>query len=144
VLIPPVLPDIVQTAKNAGDFNLLVAALEASGLDAALMEPGPFTVFAPTDDAFNALPDGALDALLADPTGELTNILLYHVVEGKLKSSDVIAVESIHTLLGQDLQVTIEGDTVKINDVLVIITDIKAENGIIHVINAVLIPAQPD
>ncbi len=145
VLLPPQKPsaDIVDTAIADGRFTTLVTALEAAGLVDALKAEGPFTVFAPTDDAFAALPAGTIEALLADiPT--LSNILLYHVVEGKVMAADVVGLASATTLLGEDVTVTVEGDTVKINDATVIITDIETTNGVIHVIDAVLLPPTPD
>jgi transforming growth factor-beta-induced protein len=149
VLLPPtpedamMAKDIVEVAVADGRFTTLVAALEAAGLVDALKGEGPFTVFAPTDDAFAALPEGTVEALLADiPT--LTNILLYHVVEGKVLAADVIGLASAPTLLGEDVQVTVEGETVKINDATVIITDIETSNGVIHVVDAVLLPPADD
>jgi len=142
VLLPPVLPDIVETARGAGIFTTLVAALEATGLDAALAGPGPFTVFAPTDDAFAALGIPAGD-LLADPG--LADILLYHVVDGRLNASEVVALDRIGTLAGRNLKVKVSGGEVFINDAKIVVADIKAENGIVHVIDAVLVPSgMPD
>jgi uncharacterized surface protein with fasciclin (FAS1) repeats len=137
VLLPPALPDIVQTAKDAGIFTTLVAALEATGLDQALAEPGPFTVFAPTDEAFAALGIPPAD-LLANP--DLSNILAYHVTEGRLNAAEVVANDRITTLLGEDVRVSVVDGEVFINDSKVIVADFKAENGIIHVIDAVLFP----
>ncbi len=142
VLLPPTLPNIPETAVAAGIFTNLVAALQATGLDAALTNEGPFTVFAPTDDAFAALgiPQDELLALT-----NLAEILLYHVVDDRLKAEDVIALERITTLLGEDVKVNVNDDGVFINDAQIIVTDIKAENGIIHVIDRVLIPEEmPD
>ncbi|NUM49071.1 MAG: fasciclin domain-containing protein, partial [Anaerolineales bacterium] len=114
----------VDIAVADGRFTTLVAAVQAAGLVETLSGDGPFTVFAPTDDAFAALPEGTVEALLADiPT--LTNILLYHVVDGKVMAADVVGLPSATTLLGEDVTVTVEGDTVKINDATVIITDIE-------------------
>lgn len=142
VLIPPTLPNIVEIAVNDGRFTTLVAALVETGLDGALTNEGPFTVFAPTDDAFRALGIPPAD-LLADP--ELANILLYHVAEGKLKAADVVTKDRIATLLGENVKVRTEGNRVFINDAEVIIPNIKAENGIVHVIDMVLIPEEmPD
>ena len=141
VLLPPQEPsaDIVDTAVADGRFAILVAALEAAGLVDALKADGPFTVFAPTDDAFAALPEGTIEALLADiPT--LTNILLYHVVEGQVLAADVVTLSSAPTLLGEDVTITVENGTVRINDATVIITDIVTTNGVIHVIDVVLLP----
>ncbi len=142
VLIPPTLPNIVEIAVDDGRFQTLVSALVETGLDAALTNEGPFTVFAPTDDAFAALGIPA-DDLLSDP--ELANILLYHVVDGRLAAEDVVAVERLTTLLGENVKVNVTDEGVFINDSKIIITNIKAENGIIHVIDAVLIPEEmPD
>ncbi|MFO7680258.1 MAG: fasciclin domain-containing protein [Chloroflexota bacterium] len=152
VLLPPAetmsddgmmaeLPSIAEIAVNDGNFNTLVTALGAAGLVETLSGEGEFTVFAPTDDAFAALPAGTIDALLADPQGDLTNILLYHVVDGILMAEDVVAADTLSTLFGQDITVTVDGDTVLLNDtVKITVTDIQASNGVIHVIDAVLIP----
>jgi uncharacterized surface protein with fasciclin (FAS1) repeats len=131
--------DIVDVAVEAGTFTTLVTAVQAADLVDTLKSEGPFTVFAPTDDAFAALPEGTIEALLEDiPT--LTDILLYHVVAGEVTAADVVGLESATTVQGGDLAITVEGDTVKIGDATVVVTDIEASNGIIHVIDAVLIP----
>jgi transforming growth factor-beta-induced protein len=142
VLLPPEdLPSIAEIAVEDGRFTTLVAALEAAGLVETLSGEGEFTVFAPTDEAFAALPEGVLDTLLADPEGDLTNILLYHVIEGVFLAEDVVTLESAPTLLGEDITITVTDDGVILNDtVMIIITDIEASNGVIHVIDAVLIP----
>ncbi len=142
VLLPPEdLPSIAEIAVEDGRFTTLVAALEAAGLVETLSGEGEFTVFAPTDEAFTALPEGVLDTLLADPEGDLTNILLYHVIEGIFLAEDVVTLESATTLLGENITITVTDDGVILNDtVMVIITDIQASNGVIHVIDAVLIP----
>ena len=134
---------IVDVAVADGRFNTLVTAVTAAGLADTLAGEGSFTVFAPTDDAFAALPAGTLDALLADPQGELTNILLYHVVDGTVPAETVITLDSATTLLGEDVSITVADDgSVFLNDtVQVVTTDIQAANGIIHVIDAVLLPA---
>ena len=133
------LQDIVDTAVAAGSFTTLATALEAADLVGTLKSEGPFTVFAPTDEAFAALPEGTLDALLADiPT--LTDILLYHVVPGKVMAADVVGLESATTVQGSDLAITVDGDTVSIGDATVVTTDVEASNGVIHVIDTVLIP----
>jgi len=135
-----VLPSIVSIAVNDGRFDTLVAALQATGLDAALSGEGPFTVFAPTDAAFAALPAGTLDSLLANPDA-LADILLYHVSPGRLFAEDVIALPSIGTLNNARLHPSVTDAGVFLNEnVEIIITDIEASNGVIHVINAVLIP----
>jgi uncharacterized surface protein with fasciclin (FAS1) repeats len=132
---------IVDIAVADGRFTTLVAALQAADLVDTLNGEGPFTVFAPTDDAFAALPEGTVDALLADiPT--LTNILLYHVVPGKVLAADVVNLPSADTVLGEAVKITVDGGTVKVNDAQVIITDIEASNGVIHVIDAVLLPPE--
>jgi uncharacterized surface protein with fasciclin (FAS1) repeats len=130
--------DLVDTAVAAGSFNTLVAAVQAAGLEDALRGDGPYTVFAPTDEAFAALPDGTLDALLANPE-RLARILKYHVVQGKVMASDVVALESAETLLGQPVSID-ASDGVRIGDADVVKTDVKASNGVIHVIDSVLIP----
>lgn len=137
--------DIVDIAVANGNFNTLVAAVAAAGLVDTLKTPGPFTVFAPTDAAFDALPAGTIDALLADPTGDLTDILLYHVVVGKALSSDLSNRLPVTTVLGENICVYIDSDgTVYINDAVVIIADIEASNGVIHVIDSVLLPPAVD
>jgi uncharacterized surface protein with fasciclin (FAS1) repeats len=122
-----------------GRFETLVAALDAAGLVETLSGEGSFTVFAPTDDAFAALPDGTVEGLLAD-VDALTNVLLYHVVDGKVMSVDVVALTQAEALQGDSLDVSFDGESVKINESTVIIPDIEASNGVIHVIDAVLLP----
>jgi uncharacterized surface protein with fasciclin (FAS1) repeats len=117
-----------------------VAALQAAGLDETLAGAGSFTVFAPTDDAFGKLPAGTIDALLAD-IPQLTDILLYHVVDGKVMAQDVLGLKDAETLQGQSFMILVDGASVKLNgDSNVIITDIEAFNGVIHVIDSVLLP----
>ena len=131
---------IVETAVAAGSFETLVAAVKAAGLVDVLSGEGPFTVFAPTDEAFAKLPDGTVEALLQD-TEKLTAILTYHVVAGKVMSSDVAGLTSATTVQGGDLSI----DTsygVKINDAKVLQTDLVARNGVVHVIDKVLIPSE--
>jgi transforming growth factor-beta-induced protein len=131
--------DIVDTAVADGRFTTLAAALEAADLIETLKGEGPFTVFAPTDDAFAKLPEGTVAGLLEDiPT--LTNILLYHVVAGKVPAADVVNLSSADTVLGQPVSISVNGDTVNVGDAQVVITDIETSNGIIHVIDTVLIP----
>jgi uncharacterized surface protein with fasciclin (FAS1) repeats len=130
---------IVDIAAEDGRFTTLVAALQAAGLAETLAGEGPFTVFAPTDDAFAALPEGTVDALLAD-IPQLTDILLYHVVSGNVKAADVVNMESAETLQGQPLAISVDGGEVGVNEAQVLITDIQAANGVIHVIDAVLLP----
>ena len=132
---------VVDIIVNSDVHNTLEAAVIAADLAGTLSTDGPFTVFAPTDAAFAALPAGLLDALLADPTGELTNILLYHVVGGTALSTDLSDGQTITTLNGQDVTITINGGNVFVNDAQVIIADLIADNGVVHVIDAVLVPA---
>jgi transforming growth factor-beta-induced protein len=138
VILPP-SADIVDTAIADGRFTTLVTALEAAGLVEALQGEGPFTVFAPTDDAFAALPAGTIDALLNDIPA-LTDILLYHVVEGRVFSGDVADLSAAATLQGEEISIMVDGGAVMINDAQVIITDILTTNGVIHVIDAVILP----
>jgi uncharacterized surface protein with fasciclin (FAS1) repeats len=136
--------DIVETATAAGDFTTLVAAVDAAGLVETLQGDGPFTVFAPTDEAFAAaLEDLGLTAeeLLAD-TELLTSVLTYHVVEGEFFAEDVVTLdgEEVPTVNGESVTITVDGDTVMVNDANVIQADVDASNGVIHVIDAVLVP----
>ena len=132
---------IAEIAVEDGRFTTLVAALEAAGLVDTFAGEGEFTVFAPVDDAFAALPEGTVEALLEDPEGALTNILLYHVIAGIVKAEDVIGLDVATTLLGENVTITVVDGEVFLNDtVKVIITDIIASNGVIHVIDAVLLP----
>ena len=139
VLLPP-SNTIVDIVVNSEDHNTLEAAVIAAGLVETLSGDGPFTVFAPTDDAFAALGQETIDALLADPMGELTSILLYHAVSGTAFSSELTDGQMITTINGRDVTVTINDDGVFINDAQVTVADIEADNGVVHVINAVLLP----
>lgn len=139
--------DIVDTAVAAGDFTTLAAALTAAGLVETLKGPGPFTVFAPTDAAFEKLPDGTVDTLLKDPKGDLTDILTYHVVAGEVMAADVVKLDGqkVKTVQGAELTVDVAGDKVALvdaagNRVNVVTTDVDASNGVIHVIDGVLMP----
>ena len=136
--------DIVDTAVADGRFTTLVSAVQAAELVDTLKGEGPFTVFAPTDDAFAALPEGTLDTLLLpENKQQLTDILLYHVVPGKVMAADVVGLTSAPTVLGKDAEVRVEDGKVFLNDnVEVVITDIETSNGVIHVIDTVLIPPQ--
>jgi transforming growth factor-beta-induced protein len=137
----PELADIVDTAVADGRFTTLAAALEAAGLVETLKGEGPFTVFAPTDDAFAALPAGTLDELLKpENKQQLTDILTYHVVSGKVMAADVSGLTSATTVLGKDVAIKVDMGNVYINDAKVIITDIETSNGVIHVIDAVILP----
>jgi uncharacterized surface protein with fasciclin (FAS1) repeats len=131
--------DIVDTAVADGRFTTLATALTEAGLIDTLKSEGPFTVFAPTDDAFAALPDGALEGLLADIPA-LTDVLLYHVVAGDVKAADVVQLNSADTVLGKPVDIMVQDGNVFVNDAQVIITDIETSNGTIHVIDAVLLP----
>lgn len=134
--------NIVETAVADGRFTTLVAAVQAAGLAETLSdETTDFTVFAPTDDAFAALPEGTLDTLLEDPEGQLTDILLYHVADGKLMAEEVVDMDTIDTLQGSALTVD-TSDGVKVDGATVIITDVECSNGVIHVIDAVMIPPE--
>jgi uncharacterized surface protein with fasciclin (FAS1) repeats len=131
--------DIVETARAAGSFDTLLAALEASNLTDALRGDGPFTVFAPTDEAFAKLPKGTVEALLND-IPKLQSILTYHVVPGKVLASDVVKLADAKTLQGQRVLINVSSG-VQIDDALVVKTDIVTTNGVIHVIDSVLLPS---
>ena len=132
---------IVDIAVGDDRFQTLVAALQAADLVETLQGEGPFTVFAPTDDAFAKLPEGTVDALLKD-IAALTDILLYHVMSGNVMAADVVKLDMATTVQGEMVTVTVDGDTVRINDAQVVITDIQASNGTIHAIDTVLVPPQ--
>ena len=134
------MADIVDTAVGAGSFNTLVAAVKAAGLVDTLKSPGPFTVFAPTDEAFAKLPAGTVDSLLKD-IPQLTKILTYHVVSGKVLSSDVVKLDKATTVEGSDVKIDASNGGVKVNDSTVVTPDIEADNGVIHIIDSVLLPA---
>lgn len=130
--------DIVDTAASAGSFNTLVTAVKAAGLVDTLKGPGPFTVFAPTDEAFAKIPKAQLDALLKDKAA-LTKVLTYHVVPGKVMAADVKP-GSVKTVQGSNLTVSTAGGAVKVDSAKVVKTDIAADNGVIHVIDTVVMP----
>lgn len=136
---PAPLVDIVATAQAAGQFNTLIAAVEAAGLTNTLKTGGPFTVFAPTDAAFAQIPQATLNALLAD-TPALTSVLTYHVVPGSVTASQVVNLTSASTVNGKALPITVTNGVVRVDGVRVVTTDIRASNGIIHVIEGVLLP----
>jgi uncharacterized surface protein with fasciclin (FAS1) repeats len=138
-VIQPETRDIVEVAAEDGRFSTLVTAVTEAGLVDALKAEGPLTVFAPTDDAFAALPEGTLDALLADIPA-LTDVLLYHVVDGKYMAADVVELSELETLLGENLSIEVMDGKVMLGDAEVIITNIETSNGVIHVIDAVLVP----
>jgi len=131
--------DIVDTAVAAGNFTTLVAAVKAAGLVETLKGPGPFTVFAPTDEAFAKLPPGTVEGLLKDPA-KLKEILLYHVVSGKVMAASVVKMKSAKTVEGGLLKIHVKGGTVMVDNATVTKTDIQCDNGVIHVIDAVMMP----
>lgn len=139
----PTARTIVSTAVADGRFTTLVAAVQAAKLDGTLSGPGPFTVFAPTDDAFKKLPNDTVSSLLKDPEGQLKQILLYHVISGQYMASDVTNKTLLKTLQGGNLTINATKTAVYVNNAKVVITDIKTDNGVIHVIDAVLIPPAP-
>lgn len=132
------MPDIVDTAMSAGIFSTLVAAVTAAGLADTLKSPGPFTVFAPSDDAFSKLPSGTVEALLQDIL-TLRKILEYHVVSGKVTAADVVKLSQATTAEGSDVKID-ASNGVKVNDATVVQPDIETDNGVIHVIDTVLLP----
>jgi len=139
--------DIVDTAVAAGEFSTLATALTAAGLVDTLKGDGPFTVFAPTDEAFAALPAGTLDTLLADPMGDLKSILTYHVISGKVMAADVLTMDGqkVATVNGAELTINVDGDKVSLTDAQgntanVTATDVEASNGVIHVIDGIVMP----
>ena len=133
--------DIVDTAVAAGDFGTLAAALQAGELVSTLKSDGPFTVFAPTDAAFARLPAGTVESLLKpENRDQLVAILTYHVVPGNVEAAQVVGLTSASTVNGQDLAIRVEGETVFINDARVTAADVSASNGVIHVIDTVLLP----
>jgi uncharacterized surface protein with fasciclin (FAS1) repeats len=130
--------DIIAVATGAGNFTTLVKAIRAAGLVETLQGPGPFTVFAPTDEAFAKLPDGTLEALLADKE-KLVAVLTYHVAPGKLEAAELVKVSEVKMVQGQALKVG-TADGVTVDNASVVKTDIAASNGVIHVIDTVVIP----
>ena len=131
--------DIVDTAIEAGSFNTLVTAVQAAGLVETLKGDGPFTVFAPTDEAFAAIPEADLEALLADKEA-LTGVLTYHVVPGKVMAADVVELDSATTVQGSDVDIEVSDGGVMVDGANVVTTDIETSNGVIHVIDAVIMP----
>lgn len=131
--------NIVEVAVSAGSFNTLVAAVQAAGLVETLSGEGPFTVFAPTDEAFALIPEADLKALLADKEA-LTAVLTYHVVPGKVLAKDVVTLSSAETVNGQSVEIMVRDGKVMIDGATVVATDIEASNGVIHVIDRVILP----
>ena len=134
--------DIVDTEVNAGSFNTLVAAVQAAGLEDTLRGDGPFTVFAPTDEAFAALPEGTVESLLMpENRDQLVAILTYHVVAGEYMSGDLAGQAlSVETVQGDTVDIDATGDNVMVDGATVIMADVDASNGVIHVINEVIMP----
>ncbi|MCC4855183.1 fasciclin domain-containing protein [Vibrio lentus] len=133
--------DIVDVAAENGSFTTLVAAVKAAGLVDTLKGDGPFTVFAPTDEAFAALPEGTVEMLLKpENKDKLVAILTYHVVPGKIMAAEVMKLSSAETVQGEAVMVAIDDGNVMINKAKVVIPDVKASNGVIHIIDAVLLP----
>lgn len=132
------MANILDTATNAGSFNTLLQAAQATGLTKTLEGSGPFTVFAPTDEAFAKLPQGTVEKLLHD-IPQLTRILCYHIVEGKFMSKDVMQLDKTDTVEGSDLKLHANGNLM-VDDAMIIKSDVEVDNGVIHVIDTVLIP----
>ncbi|MCY7359450.1 MAG: fasciclin domain-containing protein [Rudanella sp.] len=133
--------NIVETAVSNGSFKTLVAAVTAAGLAETLSGTGPFTVFAPVDAAFEALPAGTVDTLVKpENKAQLTGILTYHVVAGKVMSSDLTDGMTVTTVNGQTITIHLTDGKVMINNAEVIIADVDTDNGVVHAINAVLMP----
>jgi uncharacterized surface protein with fasciclin (FAS1) repeats len=133
--------DIIHTASAAGSFTTLIAAIDAAGLTETLMGEGPFTVFAPTDEAFAKLPEGTVNDLLKpENKDKLVAILTYHVIPGKVMASDVVKLTSAKTVQGQEVKISVDMGSVMIDKAKVVKTDIAATNGVIHVIDSVIIP----
>lgn len=134
------MADLVETAINAGNFNTLVKAAEAANLIEMLKSPGSFTLFAPTDEAFANLPEGTLDSLLQD-IPKLKKIVAYHVASGDVRSDDLVQINEAETFEGSIVAIESADGKIKINNANVIKTDILTDNGVIHIIDAVLMPA---
>lgn len=135
--------DIVDTAVGAGEFTTLATALQAADLVSTLKGEGPFTVFAPTDAAFAKLPAGTVETLLKPENKQrLVDILTYHVVPGKVTAADVVGLEEAKTVNGKMIAVKVDGDAVKVNQANVTATDVAASNGVIHVIDQVILPPE--
>lgn len=138
-------PNIVEVAAKAGKFNTLLAAAKAAGLAGTLASKGPFTVFAPTDAAFSKLPKGTVESLLKpENKAQLASILTYHVVAGKVLAAKVVGMKSANTVHGSALPISVEGGKVTVAGANVIATDVMASNGVIHVIDAVMMPPAPN
>lgn len=139
----PAASDIVETAMAAGQFETLAAALQAAGLVDTLKSDGPFTVFAPTDAAFAKLPAGTVEMLLKPENRDrLVEILTYHVVPGRYPAARVVSMDTAGTVQGDAVDITVDGSTVMVDAATVVMPDVKATNGVIHVIDSVLMPAE--
>lgn len=132
--------NIVGTAEAAGSFNTLIAAVKAAGLEDTLASAGPYTVFAPTDAAFAKLPAGTVDTLIANPD-QLREILLYHVVPGNVTSDQVVKLDRATTAQGSDVKIAVRDGSVMVNDATVTKADIETSNGVIHVVDTVILPS---
>ncbi len=133
------MADILETALNAGNFSTLVKAVEATELVEILKSPGPYTVFAPTDEAFAGLPEGTLESLLQD-IPKLKKIVAYHVAFGDVRAEDLMQIEEAETVEGSIVAIESSDNKIKVNDANVVKSDVLTDNGVIHVIDAVLIP----
>jgi len=143
VLLPPKQKDIVDTAASTGKFNTLLAAAKAAGLVSTLKSDGPLTVFAPTDEAFAALPAGTVETLLKPENKmQLAAILKYHVISGKVVAAQAIKLDgkSVGTVEGRNINISVKSGKVNINNATVIMADVNASNGVVHIINKVLLP----
>ncbi|RXE56240.1 hypothetical protein ABH15_08855 [Methanoculleus taiwanensis] len=137
------MKNIIETAKDDGRFNTLLKAIDAAGLTETLSNQGPFTVFAPTNGAFNQIPKDQLNSILSDKE-QLSAILKYHVVSGKMMASDVTQQNSIQTLEGDSLTIDTSQGTVRVNNARITETDIECTNGVCHVIDSVLVPKKAE
>lgn len=137
------MKNIIETAKDDGRFNTLLKAIDAAGLTETLSNQGPFTVFAPTNGAFNQIPKDQLNSILSDKE-QLSAILKYHVVSGKMMASDVTQQNSIQTLQGDSLTIDTSQGTVRVNNARITETDIECTNGVCHVIDSVLVPKKAE
>ncbi len=136
---PGIAPNIVELTADAGSFTILIAAIDSAGLGETLAGEGPFTVFAPSDDAFARLPEGSVEALHAEPD-KLIEVVTYHVVLGRLAAADVVERKTVPTMHGEQLLVSVDG-SIRVDTARVVDADAEASNGIIHVIDRVLLPA---
>lgn len=134
------MADLVETAVNAGNFNTLIKAIKAINFTETLQSPGSLTVFAPTDEAFAKLPEGTLESLLQD-IPKLKKVVTYHVVFGDVRSDDLVQIDEAQTVEGSIVAIESANGKIKVNDANVLKTDILTDNGVIHVIDAVLMPA---